>query len=65
MGNFSDGMGGQLVTLQPFPIKFQTTGGSFEFGGTPVPEPTSLLLSGLGLAAVAGYALRRQRKINV
>jgi len=51
------------VTLSTFLIKFQTDRGSYEF--TPVPEPTSLVLSALGLVAVGGYALRRQRKAKV
>ena len=40
------------VTLSPFPIKFQTSGGSLEFAGTEastVPEPSTLMLLGSGL----------------
>jgi len=47
-------------TVSNFPIKFQTSAGSFEFGGTigqspiiPVPEPAALWLLGIGLLALA------------
>jgi len=59
-GNFTSG-----VTLDPFPVKFQTTAGSFEFAGTTglppseVPEPGSLALLGAGMFALWG--LRRKR----
>ena len=38
-----------------------TTDGSDSFVNKPVPEPTTLLLSAIGLAGVVGYALRRKR----
>jgi hypothetical protein len=44
---------GHTVTLTPFPIKFQTSAGSFEFAGTeginPTPEPGTVLLLSSGL----------------
>ena len=54
---------GHPVTLAPFPIKFQTSGGSFEFAGiediNPAPEPgTGLLLS----SGLIGLGLTRWRK---
>jgi hypothetical protein len=54
---------GNTVTLTPFPIKFQTSGGSFEFAGTedinPTPEPGTVLLLSSGLI---GLGLTRWRK---
>ncbi len=57
-GDFSSGL-----TLNNFVIKFQGDLGSFEFADTtlprPVPEPSSLLLCGLGSAAALLAARRR------
>ena len=40
-------------------------GGSESFvNGPPVPEPTTMLLSSLGLAGVFGYSWRRQRQVK-
>ena len=58
------------ATLEPFPIKFQTAQGSFEFDGDDdeepgppvVPEPTSLLLLGSGLAALGLVAWKKKSK---
>ena len=62
-GSFDDG-----VTLNPFPIKFQTTEASFEFGGTTtgggdipnVPEPAPLALIGLS-GLLLGWMRRKSR----
>jgi len=67
-GDFSNGGGLGIpgVTLDPFPVKFQTTQGSFEFGGTPpppgitIPEPSSLALFGVGLLGLGMMRRRRQ-----
>lgn len=59
------------IELTTFPIKFQTSEGSFEFpgtegpppdpGGGPIPEPATLSLLGLGLLGL-GLATRRRRQ---
>jgi hypothetical protein len=59
LGNFASG-----ATLDLFGAKFQTAFGSFEFEGNPpppttqVPEPTSMVLVGLGMASVLGLKRR-------
>jgi len=58
--DFSDGG----VTLAFFPIKFQTSAGSFEPPGgltPPIPEPTSVLLyaAGVLVVGVGGQRLRK------
>lgn len=59
VGNYANG-----ATLDTFGAKFQTAFGSFEFEGGPpppttqVPEPTSMVLVGLGMASVLGLKRR-------
>jgi hypothetical protein len=54
-GNFSGG----TADLLYFPIKFQTNLGSFEPGGTLIPEPSGALLFGAGLL-LTGRVVRRR-----
>ncbi|HKJ23781.1 MAG TPA: cistern family PEP-CTERM protein [Myxococcota bacterium] len=57
--DFSDGL-----TLAFFPIKFQTSAGSFEPPGgftPPIPEPTSVLLYAAGVMVVGVGGQRRRR----
>jgi hypothetical protein len=53
-GNFGSPV--TLATLADFPLKFQTSNGSFELAGTPsvpsVPEPGMLFLFGTGLLSL-------------
>ena len=59
---------GSSVNIDPIGFKYQTGYGSFEFpsgggGGGSLPEPSSIALIGLGLAAlgIAVYQRRRQQ----
>ena len=53
---------GTSADLLFFPAKFQTTLGSFEPGGsTSIPEPSALVLMGLGLL---GLSFTRRWKLN-
>jgi hypothetical protein len=60
-GNFDqNGTANGAATLFDFPLKFQGTWGSFETPGTKVPEPSSLLLMGIGLAGL-GFTRRKKK----
>lgn len=52
---------GDGVTLAWFPIKFQTSDGSFELPGRPVPEPSAALAFAVG-GLVVSAAVRRSRR---
>jgi len=58
MGDFSGGS----VDLLYFPMKFQTNLGSFEPGGSLIPEPSGALLFGVGLL-LARAPLRRRLRV--
>jgi hypothetical protein len=58
------------IVLDPFPIKIQTSSGSYEFAGctqncttTKVPEPGTLSLLGAGMVGLG--LLRRRRRADV
>jgi hypothetical protein len=56
-GSSSAETNGSPITSESFEIDGNTAG--------PVPEPTSVLLSGIGLAALAGMALLRRRPFQI
>jgi hypothetical protein len=62
-GAFSPALGAlPSVTLDAFPIKFETSFGSFALASTPsvqAPEPASILLSAVGLLGLAAGRRRR------
>ena len=58
----SDGSGGQLIEInlqgQPFVPGFNVT---LDVATGTVPEPSTLMLAGIGALAVAGYTRGRRR----
>lgn len=59
------GRGTATLAFEPFPGKpgiFLIESARFEFDGAPVPEPSTLMLVGLGGAAVARIRARRRSK---
>ena len=62
--DFEDTYGTWGLSVMQFG-EFSFTFSNTTSGATPVPEPASVLIIGIGLIAVAGYGRKRFRKISL